>query len=115
LWDVERRYTIKHLKGHQGRVNSIAFSPDGKTLASGGEDDTVKLWNMRTGHLLLTIQAHSGPVDTGSGVTFVTFAGDGKTLAIGDKFGMVKLWFAATPEEVEAKRNQWRDAAAPAN
>ena len=37
------------LKGHKGRVFSVAYSPDGKTLASGSADKTIKLWDVATG------------------------------------------------------------------
>jgi WD40 repeat protein len=37
------------LKGHTGQVNSVAFSPDGRTLASGSSDQAIKLWDVQTG------------------------------------------------------------------
>ncbi|MBI4617331.1 MAG: hypothetical protein HY720_27220, partial [Planctomycetes bacterium] len=48
LWDGETGRPIATLEGHQGLVASIAFSPDGKRLASGSLDTTIRLWNLET-------------------------------------------------------------------
>lgn len=50
------------LRNHVCRGNSVAIAPDGLTLISGGDDSNVKIWNMRTGALLDTLQGHSGTV-----------------------------------------------------
>ncbi|MFK0730597.1 MAG: WD40 repeat domain-containing protein, partial [Gloeotrichia echinulata HAB0833] len=49
LWNLETGKEISTLKGHDYRVVSVSFSPDGKTLASGSWDNTIKLWNRNTG------------------------------------------------------------------
>jgi hypothetical protein len=46
LWDVETAKELKKLTGHRGKANALAFSPDGKTLISAGDDTTVLFWNI---------------------------------------------------------------------
>jgi hypothetical protein len=69
------------LRGHKGWVYSVAFAPDGKTLASGSTDGTVKLWEVGTGRELATLTGHARVVRS------VAFAPDGKTLASGSTDG----------------------------
>ncbi len=48
LWNLEKRQEIRTLHGHDSRVRSVNFSPNGKTLVSGSWDNTIKLWNVET-------------------------------------------------------------------
>ena len=59
LWDVQTGEQLRTLEGHTSGVNSVAFSPDGSTLASGSGDDTVRLWDVQTGEQLRTLEGHT--------------------------------------------------------
>ncbi|WP_399457163.1 WD40 repeat domain-containing protein, partial [Streptomyces sp. WAC05858] len=50
------------LKGHNDNVLAVAFSPDGKTLATGSNDDTARLWSTGTGSARTTLKGHNGNV-----------------------------------------------------
>jgi len=55
LWDVAAGAEVRRLRGHTNTIWALAFSPDGKTLASGSMDQTVKFWDTATGQLRETI------------------------------------------------------------
>jgi len=82
------------LSGHSFSVYSVAFSPDGKTLASGSGDKTIKIWNVTTGQEIRTLKGHS------DGVISVAFSPDGKTLASGSADKTIKIWNVATGQEI---------------
>jgi WD40 repeat protein/uncharacterized caspase-like protein len=71
---------------HSEGIYSVAFSPDGKTLASGSSGKTIKLWEVSNGRLIRSLDGH------GKHVEIVVFSPDGKTLASGSLDNTVKLW-----------------------
>jgi WD40 repeat protein len=80
------------LRGHTDRVRSVAFSPDGKTLASGGWDNRIKVWDVATGREKATFRGHA----EGDWITAVVFSPDGKLLASGSTDDTIKLWDVPT-------------------
>src|SRR5690242_3914959 len=78
------------LKGHTNLVECLAYSPDGKTLASGSFDRTIKLWDVQTGKEKRTLTGHTYSVEC------VAYSPDGKTLASGSIDRTIKLWDVQT-------------------
>ena len=91
LFDIStQRNLIATLEGHTGRVNSVAFSPDGTTLASGSWDPSIKLWDVATRTNIATRTRFT------SGVYSVSFSPDGAILASGSGDTVTHLWDVAT-------------------
>jgi WD40 repeat protein len=78
---------MRTFKGHKGKVFSLAFSPDGQTLASGSADHLIKLWDHTTGHERASFTAQAG-----GGVLELAFSPDGRLLASGSSDTHIRLW-----------------------
>ncbi|MGO9473272.1 MAG: toll/interleukin-1 receptor domain-containing protein [Rhodomicrobium sp.] len=87
------------LTGHTKFVLSVAFSPDGRTLASASSDATIKLWEVATGLELRTLAGHTKAVFS------VAFSPDGRTLASGSWDKTIKLWEVTTGRELRTFAN----------
>jgi WD40 repeat protein len=89
VWDAQTGQQLLTCKGHTDDVQSVAFSPDGKRLASASDDNTVKVWDTQTGQELLTLRVDKH-------MRKVAFSPDGHRLACGAADGTITIW-DATP------------------
>ena len=94
LWDVATRQPRDTRFDNTGSPYAISFSPDGKTLVSGGRDNTVRLWDVQTGELKNRLKGHRDDVNA------VIFSEDGEMFASGSDDGTVRLWNVRTGETV---------------
>jgi WD40 repeat protein/serine/threonine protein kinase len=95
IWNVNEGSPLcEPLDGYYGLGTSLAFSPDGKLLATPHTDSNARLWEIPSGNLKGTFQGHVGMVNG------VAFSPDGKTLATGGYDCKIKLWNIATQQEV---------------
>ncbi len=88
VWDTATGMELLTLKGHTDGVISVCFSPDGRRVATGAADGTVKVWNAATGQEIATLNGHTVTVWS------VCFSPDGRGLASASQDGTVKLWDA---------------------
>jgi WD40 repeat protein len=81
---------IRTFEGHNDNIESVCFSPDGKTVLSGSYDKTIKLWNVETGTCIRTFEGHNKSIQS------VCFSPDGKTVLSSSWDDTIRLWDVET-------------------
>jgi len=94
LWDVSSGQQLGALKGHGKGVTTVAFSRDGRLLASGSTDNTIRIWDLATKRELRTLTGHTSNIES------IDFSPDGRLIASASDDGGTFLWDANTGEHL---------------
>lgn len=99
LWDMHARRAVREMKPFRDLIYAVAFSPDGKRLAVGSAEGTLKLLDAASGETITTLTGHSGPV------LCVAWAPDGGSLASGSADRSIRIWEAASGNLLRSLNN----------
>lgn len=88
---------MRLLTGHEGAVTSLAISPDGRYLASGSDDLTIKLWDIGTGRAIKTLVGHMARIDA------LAFSNESTVLMSGGADRTVRVWDVERREDGKVK------------
>ena len=94
VWELPSRKPLRTLKGHYSFVYAVAYSPDGRYLASGSFDTTIRLWDRATGNLIRVLPGHEGFVRG------LAFSPDSRWIVSGAEDKSVKLWSVDSDREL---------------
>ena len=94
VWNLRTGQAVE-VRGHEGTITGLAFSPDGASFATASEDETGGIWDARTGTSIAELRGHRGLV------LGAAFAPDGRTVVTGSTDGMIRTWAVAS-DPVEA-------------
>jgi WD40 repeat protein/tRNA A-37 threonylcarbamoyl transferase component Bud32 len=103
IWDAENGQEFLTLNGDTGLVRSVAYSPDGKQIVSGGFDGSLKIWDASTGKVTLTFKGHPKTPVSGVGfnsVNSVAFSHDGRQVVSCSQDKSIMIWEVATGQEI---------------
>jgi len=96
-WNRLCHLDLKTLQGHTSSISSVTFSPDGKRIVTGSEDNTAKVWDALTGKETLTLKGHTKAIHS------VAFSPDGKRILTGSKDNTARIWFSDPTIDQPAK------------
>ena len=88
--DKNKGRLVHTLQEHSYSVNSVSYSPDGQYIVSGSYDNTIKIWNSKTGAFLYTLKGHNSTVES------VCYSPDGQYIVSGSRDNMIKVWNSKT-------------------
>ena len=108
VWDTATGRRAVRPAGHEGAVTHLAYSPDGKWLASGSVDKSVHLWNAETREHVNVLATHGGPVSA------LAFSLDGKHLASASDLGSVRVYDVKSQDTLAVLNGPDRGVVSPA-